>query len=289
MSDEIVWLETGDGRRWPIAGTCSIGRAVGNDVLIEDGRVSRRHALVHKQDDGEFWLIDLGSGNGTYLNGRRVTLATRLRDLDLLAVGPADLTFRQQAMPSTTLPQSGGHSEQTIIQVKTLQSWLLVADIKGSTALAQRLPTTDLAVLVGKWMAACKEIVDQSGGAINKYLGDGFLAYWFADDRGTAAVARAVATLSRMQRSGLDPAFRIALHRGSVTIGGGVSGGEDSLSGPNVIRVFRMESLASTLKLDALISEEAQMTPEFSLPLVDAGLHLLPEFDATPRRFFCVA
>ncbi len=289
MGDESVWLEGSDGRRWPIAGTCSIGRAVGNDVLIEDGRVSRRHALVHKQDDGEFWLIDLGSGNGTYLNGRRVTLATRLRDDDVLAVGPADLKFRQQAMSRTEEPQTRGSSEQTIIQVKTLQSWLLVADIKGSTSLAQRLPTTELAVLVGKWMAACKEIVEQSGGAINKYLGDGFLAYWFVDDRGTAAVAQAVATLARMQKSGQDPAFRIALHRGSVTIGGGVSGGEDSLSGPNVIRVFRMESLASTLKRDVLISEEAQATPGFHLPLVDAGAHLLPEFDGTLRRFFSVA
>ncbi|MEZ5851956.1 MAG: adenylate/guanylate cyclase domain-containing protein [Hyphomicrobiaceae bacterium] len=289
MSDEVVWLEGSDGRSWPIAGTCSIGRAVGNDVLIEDGRVSRRHALVHKQDDGEFWLIDLGSGNGTYLNGRRVTLATRLRDQDVLAVGPADLRFRQQVMSKPSARQSAGHSEQTIIQVKTLQSWLLVADIKGSTALAQRLPTTELAVLMGKWMAACKEIVDQSGGAINKFLGDGFLAYWFADDRGTAAVARAVATLSQMQRSGQDPAFRIAVHRGSVTIGGSVSGGEDSLSGPNVIRVFRMEALASTLRRDVLISEEAQATPGFDLTLVDAGLHLLPEFDSTPRRFFSVA
>ena len=90
-----VWLEDDDGRRWPVVAACSIGRSTTNNVVIDDGRVSRRHALVHKQDESEYWVIDLGSGNGTYLNGRRVTLPTRLADGDRLALGDHMVTFRQ--------------------------------------------------------------------------------------------------------------------------------------------------------------------------------------------------
>ena len=74
--------------------------------------------------------------------------------------------------------------------MRNVAAWLLVADIKGSTALAQRLAPENLALLFGKWMAACKEIVEAEGGAINKYLGDGFLAYWYVDKaRGTRITA----------------------------------------------------------------------------------------------------
>jgi len=283
MSEAKVWLEKNDGRRWPIAMTCAIGRSATNDVVLEDGRVSRRHALVHRQGDAEHWVIDLGSGNGTYLNGRRVTLATRIKDGDDLTIGETSLTFRQRIMPRREA-NSFPVSEQTLIQVKSINCWMLVADIKGSTALAQQLPPTDLAVLVGKWIAACKEIIEMHGGAINKYLGDGFLAYWTAGAAGNAGVAAAMQKIASLQRAGEGPPFRLALHKGNVTIGGGVSAGEDSLSGNDVIRVFRMEKLASALRQDLLISEEAR--DELGLRCTDAGSHVLEGFDNEARRFY---
>jgi adenylate cyclase len=76
-----VWLEGGsNGQRWPIGPACTIGRGQKNDIVLEDRQVSRRHALIHRQDQDEFWLVDLGSGNGSFVNSRRVTLSTRLRD-----------------------------------------------------------------------------------------------------------------------------------------------------------------------------------------------------------------
>src|SRR5690349_6706444 len=149
MSEVSVWIEGTDGRRWPVSFTCSIGRSTSNDVVIDDGLVSRRHALIHKQDDAEYWIIDLGSGNGTYLNGRRVALATRLTNGDRLTFGPLNYTFRSGVSSGVRPGPSSPVSVQTIIQIKTAECWLLVADIKGSTALAQRLPATELAVLVG--------------------------------------------------------------------------------------------------------------------------------------------
>ena len=286
MSEAQVWLESGDGQRWTIAMTCAIGRSASNDVVLEDNRVSRRHALVHRQGEAEHWVIDLGSGNGTYLNGRRVTLATRIREDDDLTIGATQLTFRQRVLTAQR-PASQPVSEQTLIQVKAIDCWMLVADIKGSTALAQQLQPTDLAVLVGKWVAACKEIVEQSHGSINKYLGDGFLAYWYADAQGTAGVGAALARLSALQRAGEGPPFRIALHKGSVTVGGIASAGEDSLGGNDVIQVFRMEKLASALRRDVVISAGARQ--HLALASTGIGSHVLDQFDGAGREFFTLA
>ncbi|MFE9775184.1 FHA domain-containing protein [Streptomyces sp. NPDC005931] len=55
--------------------TVRIGRAADNDLVIDDLVVSRRHAELRALPDGTYEIVDLGSHNGTYLNGRPVTSA----------------------------------------------------------------------------------------------------------------------------------------------------------------------------------------------------------------------
>ncbi|MFE9017722.1 FHA domain-containing protein [Streptomyces sp. NPDC007808] len=55
--------------------TVRIGRAADNDLVIDDLIVSRRHAELRALPDGTYEIADLGSHNGTYLNGGRVTRA----------------------------------------------------------------------------------------------------------------------------------------------------------------------------------------------------------------------
>ncbi|MFI1760519.1 FHA domain-containing protein [Streptomyces sp. NPDC020800] len=62
--------------------TVRIGRAAENDFVVDDLTVSRHHAELHADADGGHEIIDLGSHNGTYLNGRPVTRAP---------VGPGDV------------------------------------------------------------------------------------------------------------------------------------------------------------------------------------------------------
>jgi hypothetical protein len=69
-----------------------IGRSEENDVVIRDGRVSRRHARVVADGDG-FAIEDLGSSNGTAVDGRRVTHA-RLVAGTAVVVGDTVLTVR---------------------------------------------------------------------------------------------------------------------------------------------------------------------------------------------------
>lgn len=64
----------------------TLGREAINDVVLSDPEISRRHARLFVQD-GQFFLEDLGSTNGTFINGRRVHAPTRLQDSDVIEFG----------------------------------------------------------------------------------------------------------------------------------------------------------------------------------------------------------
>ena len=75
-------------------------------------------------------------------------------------------------------------------------------------------------MLMGQWFLNCKEVVEKTGGTMNKYLGDGFLAFWKADEDTTDRVASLTQALNALQDQS-HPAFRYVLHLGEVFIGGG--------------------------------------------------------------------
>ena len=85
-------LVLADGERVALTGgPLLIGRATDAGVRVTDSSVSRRHAEVRPAGDG--WvLVDLGSTNGTRVNGARVA-EQRLEDGDVIAVGDATLRF----------------------------------------------------------------------------------------------------------------------------------------------------------------------------------------------------
>jgi pSer/pThr/pTyr-binding forkhead associated (FHA) protein len=69
----------------------SIGRAQDNDIVVADLGVSRRHAELRRSPGGGYEIADLGSHNGTFLNGQRVSTAV-VTEADVIGVGLA--TFR---------------------------------------------------------------------------------------------------------------------------------------------------------------------------------------------------
>lgn len=64
----------------------TLGRAPDNDIVVDDLEVSRHHAEIKVTSDGRLEITDLGSHNGTFVNGVRVEKAT-LEDFDLVTVG----------------------------------------------------------------------------------------------------------------------------------------------------------------------------------------------------------
>ena len=113
--DAVLELAGGDCHR--LEGTCSIGRGSNNDLPLVDGKVSRRHALIQAQHGDEFWLMDLGSSNGTFVNGQRISQPVQLRNNDRIEVGPFSLIFRQ-ALASASSFEDSTLGEQTVFLTK---------------------------------------------------------------------------------------------------------------------------------------------------------------------------
>ncbi|WP_244239230.1 FHA domain-containing protein [Corallococcus carmarthensis] len=69
-----------------------IGRTSENDLVLHDHGVSRRHARITARD-GRYFAEDVGSANGTQLNGQPLGGEKQLRDGDRITVGPVEFTF----------------------------------------------------------------------------------------------------------------------------------------------------------------------------------------------------
>lgn len=118
----------------------TVGRLQDNDVVLDDLLVSRRHAMLERR--GADWLLrDLGSGNGTFVNGRRVDTAA-ITPADVVGVGRSALRLDGDTLVETT--DGGGRSF-------TAQG-LTVCTAKGRTLLHDvgfHLPATSLLAVIG--------------------------------------------------------------------------------------------------------------------------------------------
>ena len=86
-----IWSRSGPKRTVDVADEARLGRGTDCDVVLDDPAVSKRHARV--RFDGQAWIEDLDSTNGTFVNGRRVTGTTLLRRGDRIALGTAKIVF----------------------------------------------------------------------------------------------------------------------------------------------------------------------------------------------------
>ena len=282
--EEGAWLET-NGEHHVLQGTCSVGRAAANTVVLDLPKVSRMHALIQLQNIGEFWLVDLGSSNGTFLNKRRVHQPVRLHDQDKILIGGRQFIFRE---PEEISPEyQTTIAERTIQEIENVPCWLLVADIVDFTPLSRSLVSERLAALVGGWFATCKKIIEKQGGTINKYLGDGILAYWHESDAMPKGIAATIEALKEAQ--GLaEPRFRFIVHFGLVAIGGVASLGEESLMGQEVNLIFRLEKLAGSLGEPCCLSEAAHVKLGELIPARPLGEHELKGFEGKCNFFGCL-
>jgi anti-anti-sigma factor len=125
-SDELI-LVMADGTERSIQSSGAIiGRRADTDVIIDDPSVSRRHAQVIRRGDA-WYVSDIGSRNGTTLNGQPVTREVRLSDGDVLQVGEACLTVRLgspesghgRSGPSVGIPTARQHDGSADVNVRS--------------------------------------------------------------------------------------------------------------------------------------------------------------------------
>lgn len=121
-------------------GVVLLGREDGCDVLLKKRSISRRHARI-RGSSGNYYLEDLQSTNGTYLNGRRLADATRLQDGDVFHLHNVPLSFAAEGIATPddepTLNVTAAGVAPTILDTDDLFAPLVGAP--GATILRCRL------------------------------------------------------------------------------------------------------------------------------------------------------
>jgi adenylate cyclase len=184
---------------------------------------------------------------------------------------------------------------------EAIRAAILATDMRGFTALNDRLPADKVIELLNAWFERQVAAVHAHGGEVLKFVGDGMLAIFPIADvefarmsaRGALGAARdAIAAAHAMDA---DPAFAharplaavAALHTGEIFHGN--IGAPDRLDftaiGPTVNLVTRLESLAKTLGKELIVSAAfAEICPE---PLVSLGRHALKGVAEPVEAYTC--
>ncbi len=88
-----VLCEKGQGKEYPISSELRIGRSLECDISLQDNRVSARHALIKPEKSG-CMIVDLGSRNGTYINGQLINKSAYLSPGDRITAGETTIIVK---------------------------------------------------------------------------------------------------------------------------------------------------------------------------------------------------
>ena len=112
MAELLIIAGPGEGQVFEIGPRCVIGRHADCDIQVKDDTISRHHAVV-TEEEGQYFIEDLGSSNGTFVNGREVRRA-KLEHGDTMKLSHAVLVFRGEPPASHTavavVPDETSHS-----------------------------------------------------------------------------------------------------------------------------------------------------------------------------------
>jgi pSer/pThr/pTyr-binding forkhead associated (FHA) protein len=95
-----------------------VGRATDNPICIQDSSVSRKHIILRRMD-GAWTVTDLGSGNGTIINGEQISDETVLNNGDVITLGDSEVTFADVSNSTMMVDITAGASRAAPARVRS--------------------------------------------------------------------------------------------------------------------------------------------------------------------------
>jgi adenylate cyclase len=244
-----------------------VGRSEDSDFVITDRWISRNHAMLQAMDNGEMYLIDLGSRNGSFLNGRRVGIPVIIKSGDRLTFGQTELVYHspRSAIVAGIKP-ARELTATAALHVRRLIS-VLVVDIRDYTVLTRQMDEQILSEMIGNWFRQAGEIIRQNGSWVDKYIGDAVMAVWIHGAQEATATNelrpafQVIQSLNQMTKALSDSypvpfPLRIGagLNTGFAMVGNTGSGDRPDYTalGDTVNAAFRLESATKQAKLDIM-------------------------------------
>lgn len=243
----------------------TIGRDKSSDVMIKELTVSRNHAVIRRLSGGDYYLVDSGSSNGSYVNQNRVVAPKLLHNGDIISIGQMEMTFSQHNkaedhIDSVSMLETIIHDAPVLKQIT-----ILVADMRDFTSLSEQVPINTLTKIMNSWFHQVNTIVLEAGGIVDKFIGDCVFARWESENDQLATIANALKAaleindytqqLGENYKDQLPNELRIGvgINTGTASVGG--IGSDNSALGDAVNIAFRMESSSKVLDKDVVISE----------------------------------
>lgn len=151
-------------------GVITLGRSPENDVLLLCPRVSKRHATAQVKE-GLLWLRDLGSMNGTYVNGAAVREPVVVKSGDLVQIGDFSLTF-EVGRTILSMPAYDKDEATSAGPLPSSNEQAIETDVKGARERALAETLTKRLVAEGLTREAMLRVIDAmvdvvAGGAPN--------------------------------------------------------------------------------------------------------------------------
>ena len=266
-------LHTNSGNRYlPLAvGSCwTVGRSPDCDFVLSDPWISRSHAMLQRMEGGGFFLIDLGSRNGSFVNGRRVSIPMTLNSQDSLTFGQTELDFYcpESSAPSSDVYSMAAASVTVTLHVRRLIS-ILVVDIRDFTGLTRQTDERVLSETIGTWFRRAGTILRQYGSWVDKYIGDAVMAVWIHGEQevGPEEVLQIFQALNELQQMTRELYHQYPLPF-PLRIGTGVNTGyamvgntgsndrpDYTALGDTVNAAFRLESATKEIGCDTAIGQ----------------------------------
>ena len=274
---------------WSLTGKRNfhIGRQEDNDIPLSFTWVSRKHAMIQIEANGRCNAIDLGSSNGTFVNGRRITTPTPLRSGDLIQVGnkATVLAFLDNQPPQEETAGLEAGEERTVAFLEKVTVTVLVCDIRNFTHLSETIGDQPISSLLKQWSAVVSDIVNAHQGHVDKFIGDAVMATWSGGASQLQDIISAIRVAALISEAterlgastpGLPWPLKIgcAMNTGEAVLGNlGVDGRRDfTVVGDTVNVAFRLEDLNKKVGTDFLMGAEAA----FRLNPTALGRHFQP-------------
>ena len=251
----------------------TMGRGSNNDVHLSDPTASRNHALIRRLGDGNYYLVDMGSSNGTFVNGQRIVTPHALEDADQIQIGDCLIVFMREtgSVSSDEFKADSGESTTVNFGATLHRITVLVTDIRGFSEISEQMPARRLAELLGQWFARIAETVQIQQGVIDKFIGDAVMVRWLVEARAAGetvmaalrtAMAMDVASRSLQEEfPDLPGPLRVGvgINTGEAVVGtvGTAQAGDYTAVGDSVNLAFALESSTKKLGSDVVLGQES--------------------------------
>lgn len=222
--------------------------------------------MIQQESNQSYHIIDLGSANGTFVNGSRIVTPTPLHAGDLIGLGKTELIFNQQTAPKLKPVSLQNLGDETIAFVNKQRVTILVCDIHRYTELSEVVGNEKISQLLLQWNRKTTQIIRKYQGQVDKFIGDAVLAFWLQDGEDHLEKVLAAAMAINKLTAALGAALKFpwplttgaAINSGTIMLGNlGADGSRDfTMVGDAVNVAFRLESQTEANSREVILGQK---------------------------------